>query len=149
MIIPALVDIVIFEKETQTMNNQPENMFIDTIEQRYPERILKAITIEDEGFTAHFDLPNEQHLKVEFSVFEEDNSFSVHEQARASDGTRYLLRHSKIYAVSGESALALLEKYLRLTLGILEEHCYEDSFAEMILTAYLKRMEREKYGHTT
>lgn len=109
-------------------------MFIDTVDEQYPGRVLKQLYLRYTGFSVLFDLPSERQLKIEINVFaKEDNSLEVYEHVHGVEPSRrYWLAESRRYEVSGIDPLPLLEAYLKTTIGGIE-HSYEGSFAEVLL----------------
>lgn len=109
-------------------------MYIDAIDERHPERVLKQLYLRYTGFSVLFDLPSERQLKIEINVFaKEDNSFEVYEHVHGAESShRYWLAESNRYEADGTDPLPLLTLYLKTAIGGIEQS-YEGSFASMLL----------------
>ena len=118
------------------------DMFIDTIEQRYPDRVLLHIDLDHTGFVTLFELPGNSRLKIDISVHPYKGKLAIFEVAHEQRETgRYAFIDSKEYALEGDtsSILPLLKQYLQMTIGDIDEHTYEGSFAGMVLEQALRK----------
>lgn len=116
-------------------------MFIESLNEQYPECVLRSIHLEYTGFRVVFDLPSERRLDVTINAFsKEDGTIEIYEHLQGAEPYRYWLIDSNYYSVSGADPLPLLESYLRTTIGGIE-HGYEGSFAEVLLAAYRREQE--------
>lgn len=108
-------------------------MFIESLDEQYPKRVLKSIRLTYEGFQVVFDLPQQRYLEITIHAFAKEDHILVFELLKGTESGRYWLIDSRRHAVIGD-ILPLLESYLRTTIGGIE-HGYEGSFAEMILAS--------------
>lgn len=109
-------------------------MFIDTLDEQHPERVLNNVHLDCSGFRVRFDLPGNRGLQIEINAFAKKNgTIEVYEHLQGREtSTRYWLVKSNRYYVESTDPLPLLASYLKTALGGIE--CsYEDSFAEVIL----------------
>lgn len=111
-------------------------MFIDTLDEQHPERVLSSIHLDYTGFRVVFDLPAERKLQIEINAFAKENStIEAYEHLQGRESYhRYWLVESRRYEVSGTDPLPLLTSYLKTAIGGIE-HSYEGSFAEVLLAA--------------
>ena len=117
-------------------------MFIDTIEQRYPDRVLLHIDLDHNGFVVLFELPGNSRLKVDISAHQYKGKLAIFEVAHEQIETgRCAFIDSKEYALEGDisSIPPLLKHYLQTVMGDLDEHTYEGSFAGMVLEQFLSK----------
>ena len=120
-----------------------QKMFIKSLNEHHPERVLKNIRLDYMGFRALFDLPHERRLEVTINAFSKENGvLEVYEHLQGSEPGRYWLIDSGRYEVSGTDPLPLLEAYLKMTIGGIE-HGYEGSFAEVVLAGYRRDVSEE------
>lgn len=118
-------------------------MFIDTIQERYPERVLLALTLEYMGFTAYFELSEESRLKLSIHAYVKDNGeeLEFYEVAVAQNRTRHLAHpHSVSSIIKGNDPIPVLRQWLQMALGG-SECGYEGSFAEDVLANGMQRQE--------
>lgn len=116
-------------------------MFIDSIEEQYPDRVLLHIDLRHTGFIALFELPGNRRVKVDVSIHHYKGKLAVFEIAHEQlEIGRYPFIQSKEYELEGNAAsiLLLLRQYLRTTSGDIEAHTYEGSFAGLVIEQFLK-----------
>lgn len=118
-------------------------MFIDDIDKQHPERVLSSITLEHNGFAALFDLSHKHYLKVRMHIYVVKNRLEVYETAQETSHLRVHMSIGDHHIIDGSEAdiLPLLRAYLKQTLGDLNEHGYEGSFAGMLLEQALREGE--------
>lgn len=108
-------------------------MYIDTLGELHPERVLLHISLDYSGFRAVFDLPGKRKLGIDIAAFvKKSGVIEVYEHLRGSEPGRYWLIESRHYELAGTDPLPLLTMYLKKCIGGIE-HSYEGSFAEVIL----------------
>lgn len=109
-------------------------MFIDTINEQYPGRVLNDVTLDYCGFGALFDLPENRKLKVRVHLYVIETGLEVYETAQETSYRRVHLSMGEHYLIDGSESdiMRLLETYLKQVLGGVE-HGYEGSFATMLL----------------
>lgn len=117
-------------------------MFIDTIQARYPDRVLRGMDLAFMGFTAYFDLPNKSSLKLSIHAYAKGNEkIEVYETALIYNRSKHLADpHADSRIIAGSDALPVLAQWLRIALGG-EECGYEGSFAEYVLANGVQRQE--------
>lgn len=109
-------------------------MFIDTLNEQHPDRVLSNIHMDYFGFRVVFDLPNARALEIDINAFAiEGGTIEIYEHIKGRESQyRYWLIESRHYKVRGTNHLPLLTSYLKTALGGIE-HGYEGSFAEVVL----------------
>lgn len=118
-------------------------MFIDSINERHPERVLKSIRVDYAGFHVVFDLHIEKHehpkrnLTITINAFiKDDGTIEVYEHLKGAESYgRYWLIDSGHYIVNRTDPLTLLTSYLSTALGGIE-NSYAGSFAEVLLAPW-------------
>lgn len=112
-------------------------MFIDSLDEQHPDRVLRSISLDFAGFRVVFDLPDERRLEITINAFaKDDGTIEVYEHLQGAEPYhRYWLIDSGHFIVSGTDPLSLLTSYLKKTLGGIE-HGYEGSFAEVLLAPW-------------
>jgi len=111
-------------------------MFIDTLSEQHPERVLRGLNLEYTGFLVYFDLPDERRLSITIHAFVNKDGIEIYEHLQGSDQHRRCwLVESNHYIVNGTDPLPLLTSYLKTTIGGIE-HGYEGSFAEVLLAGW-------------
>lgn len=115
-------------------------MFIDTIQERYPCRVLLALNLEYMGFSAYFDLPKERRIRLSIHAYAKgEEELQIYETAYVSDRSRYVEKpHAASPIIKGRDPLPVLSQWLRVALGG-EECSYEGSFAEFVLSHGVQR----------
>jgi hypothetical protein len=112
-------------------------MFLDTIDERYPERMLAGIALTHIGFQASFDLPDDHHLTVSINIHQLKGRrrFEVYETVRENSSSRHLLSEADHFEVKGDAASMMAKRmeYLKKAIGDFNEHSYEDSFVGWLL----------------
>jgi hypothetical protein len=114
-------------------------MFIDTIEERYPDRALLGIDLGSSGFKAFFALPDDHRLKIDISAHVYNQN--VYEIVQETDRSRVYLSQADHYSITEDEASIplLLKNYLQIVIGNLEEHTYEHSFVGLLLQFLVER----------
>lgn len=116
-------------------------MFIDSLDEQHPERVLTSIRLDYTGFHVVFDLHTEENperkLEITINAFtKEDGTIEVYEHLKGSGMyRRYWLIDSGRYIVNGTDPLPLLTSHLKTAIGGIE-HAYEGSFAEVMLAQW-------------
>ena len=114
-------------------------MFIDTLQKRFPKRVLKSIHLDYSGFTAYFDVANGKYLKLEIHAYAMlSDQLEIHEIAVGTSHRQVWLNHAYMGKIAGADPLPLLKQWLNVARGG-EENGYEGSFAELIIDSEPKR----------
>lgn len=120
------------------MDKTGQRMYIDSLDEQHPERVLSAIRLTYAGFQVVFDLDTEERpkrkLDITINAFtKKDGTIEVYEHLKGMEPYgRYWLIDSGHFIVDGADPLPLLTGYLTTAIGGIE-HGYEGSFAEVIL----------------
>lgn len=119
------------------------DMFIDAIQARYPDRVLSSLHLEYMGFTANFDLPEREHLRLTMHAYVKDNAreLEIYEIAVISNRAQHRAHpHSASSIIKGSDPIPVLRRWLQIALGG-SECGYEGSFAESVLANGMQRQE--------
>src|SRR5258706_15850809 len=101
------------------MEKTGQKMFIESLDEQHPERVLSAIRLDYTGFHVVFDLHTEENperkLEITINAFtKEDGTIEVYEHLKGLGMyRRYWLIDSGHFIVDGTDPLPLLERYLR------------------------------------
>ncbi len=118
-------------------------MFIDTLEKRFPKRVISRIEIGNIGFTILFDVARGRRLIVTFHMYEKaDESFEVSETFIYS--TTYRIYEQKVETYSFPKEVdpsTMLLEFFQIALGDPLVQTYGEGFEYLVL----KRLtEKEK-----
>jgi hypothetical protein len=112
-------------------------MFLDTIDERYPERVLAGVALSHIGFEVFFDLPDKHHLKFSINIYQLKGRqrFEIYETVLETSPSRFHYSDGNHFEVEGDAAsmMATRMEYLKKAIGDFEQHSYEDSFVGLLL----------------
>lgn len=118
-------------------------MFIDTIDEKYPHRLLRHIELDQSGFVAIFDVSKKHHLEVSIHAYKDHNEekrLIIYETIQETGGGHLHHSQGENFVIDGDesSILPLLKSYLQMVVGNRGEHLYENSFVGDIVDQFVR-----------
>lgn len=110
-------------------------MFLDTIEERHPERVLSSVELNHVGFRVFFDLPEEHHLRITISIHQRDERLEVYEIVDETSAFKLHFSDGNHWEIDGDASSipGKLKGYLLQAVGDFDTHSYDKSFVGRLL----------------